>query len=191
MFPFGIQRSPANPREAVIVCDEKMLRSIHKKRGELAVNQMMHNVSQVVIALWAFLTPAWWVYYEGVYSKNTWTPKEVVRFTFEISDDVVISTVRGAPAEWRAQMLAEIASKECKVCEGLGIEFYDRTIAGVPLPVPQRRFDLCRTCVLPQIGARIGNLLVDPTSRKILDATGVEYRGDSVLLEDFYKPKKE
>ena len=60
----------------------------------------------------------------------------------------------------------------------------DRSVKGVMLPVNQRRFDICMTCVMPAIGVRFKDMLVDPSSGKVLDATGKLYRGDRLSKED-------
>ncbi len=183
-FPFRIARVPGNNRSLSIQCETAGLRSLVARRGQRTMDQILHDVSQMAISLWAFLSDSWWAYYEASFAEH-WRYSEVVRCAFTLTDDVVISNIKNAPPAWRAEILAQIAQPQCPVCEGSGIEFMDRTMDGKHMiAVANRRFDLCRTCVLPELGMRFGDTLIDPSSGRILDETGTAYRGDTLGRED-------
>jgi len=182
LFPMGVRPIRGEPRRAHVVCWDAALRAM-QRRGSRAITQMAHDVMQVFVALWAWLDDKWWSFYETSFRTDMhWV--SLGTFDFELTSDMVHSFVRGAPPVWREQLLAQIASPTCPVCEGKGIEFWDRVILANGeervLPVAQRRFDLCRDCVLPALGMLMGGHLVDPHTRKILTPDGKHYRGDKL-----------
>lgn len=184
LFPFGIRRDPKNPRRAVIVCEVQGWNYMQRRMGSNAITQMCHNIANVFVPMWDFLTEQWWDYYNTAYNP-TYDWVQVTDFKFSINSDIVHSMINGAPDTMKAELLAEIANPKCPACEGKGIEFWDTVVhpvfkTRVPIPPDQRRFDLCRTCVLPQLGMlhRGSGLLINPGSGKILTPDGKGLRGD-------------
>lgn len=182
-FPFGIARVPGNTRKLAIVADQRGYRVTRRRLGSSAINQVMHNVIQMAIAMWSFLDDKWWAYYEKAYCSK-WKFEEIAQVAFSLTDDAIVSNIRGAPPVWRTQVLAQMADPDCLECSGHGWSFMDRSVTGAMLPVNKRRFDVCMTCIMPAIGVRFKDMLVDPSSGKVLDASGKEYRGDRLDLED-------
>lgn len=168
--PIEVRRIAGNGRKVQIVCERNKFSVIAGRYGTTAINQMLYNVANLFIPLWNFLTDAWWEFYLSGKSDKDY--RVIGDFTFSLTDDMVVSQIRGASPIWRTEILSQIVDPQCEECSGTGIEFWDH------VPVLQRRFDLCRTCVLPKIGIVFGGLLVDPSSKKILTQDGTEYRGD-------------
>ena len=175
-LPFGIARTNDN-RKFHIMADMKGFSILRRRSGSIIADQIMHGVIQIAISMWPFLTDEWWSYYEKAYGSN-WKFESLGEVGFTLNDDTIISNIKGAPSVWRTEILGQISNPECLECEGTGIEFWDH------LPVPQRRFDLCRKCVLLSIGASFNGVLVDPSNRKILMADGSSYRGDRLSKDD-------
>lgn len=182
-FPFAFGRIPSENRKFKILVDRRGMNTLQRRSGSVLINQLFHSIIQVAISMWPFLDDRWWSYYENAYS-NRWKFKSYSEISFTLNDDVILSNIKGAPPAWRTEILAQVAEADCPACEGQGIEFWDRNAEGNLLPVSQRRFDICRKCVAPAIGASFGDLLVDPTTRKVLSADGSEYRGDQVLKKE-------
>lgn len=182
--PFRIARDPLDNRSVVVMCDMSgPNRSVLARMGQRRIDQIVHDIVQMAISMWAFLTDAWWTYYEASFpvSKQFRT---VVKAKFSLTDDVVISNIKNAQPAWRAEILAQMATPECPACTGSGIEFMDATLDGIMLPVLKRRFDICRTCIMPVLGMRLGGTLIDPVAGKVLTADGTEYRGDTIIKKD-------
>jgi len=178
IFPFGIQRIEGDKRSFNIIVEKSGMRFVQRKWGDVFINQMLHNVAQLGMSMWAFLDDKWWAYYESAFS-DRWEFEALVTAKFELTDDAIFSQIRGAPPEMRREVLIQIAKPECELCSGEGWAFVDRTPdKKTLLPPTMRRFDLCPDCVQPVLGLRVGNILRDPRNGKILDASGREYRGD-------------
>lgn len=175
---------PGNPRSAVINAPIGA-RSMLQRLGDVRINQMLHDTANVFIYLWNFLIPSWWGYYLN------YTPTacdKLTTFTFELSDDLIYSTIRGAQPIWRESLLQTIARPDCPACEGVGVEFWDRyrdltTGESKFLPVQMRKFDLCRECVLPKLGMFHKGVVVS-LDRKILSPDGSFARGDTLLKKE-------
>ena len=152
MFPLRVQRMPGRERSATIVCAKPLIGKVISK-GDQEVDQMCYNVANAYTLLWNFLSEAWWEFIERTFSCVEWV--EIAQFSFEIDTDTVMSVISESTPEWKAELLKEIAKPECKVCGGTGIEFWDlvKSPQGgfIPIPVAQRRFDLCRECVVPSV----------------------------------------
>lgn len=183
IWPFKIKRDASNNRCVVIQCDRRGIKSIASKYGNNFIDQKIHDIAQISISMWPFLDERWWNYYESCMSKE-WQHVDICSINFTLNDDVIISNIKNAPHEWRVEMLAMMADASCQYCTG-GIEFWDRDIVtGNMFPVKNRRFDVCRHCVLPKIGLIVDGMLVDPSNRRVLDQYGNEYRGDVILKKD-------
>lgn len=184
LFPFGVRRTE-NPRRAVVVCEQGAWEAIRRKWPQNRIEQYLYNAANLFVPLWTFLTEEWWEYYETTFSPR-YRFSVVMPFDFTMNDDLVTSTIRGAPEALRVELLKEMADSKCPACEGKGIEFWDRardprTGKVKMLPEEQRRFDFCRTCVLPQLGMLRDGVIVNPHNNKILTATGEAYRGDTFI----------
>lgn len=182
IWPFKIMRHTSDNRCVVVQCDRRGIKSLSSRYGDNFINQKIHDIAQIAISMWPFLDERWWNYYESCMS-SLWQHVDICNINFTITDDTIISNIRNAPKEWKAEILALMSDPSCEHCTG-GIEFWDRDTNGVMFPVMHRRFDLCRHCVLPKIGLIVDGMLVDPSNRRVLDQYGNEYRGDVILKKD-------
>jgi len=177
--------SATSNRAAELHAEVKAFDALTRSKGEGAVNQLLWNAANAVMAFWPFMSSAWWKFHSKRLS-HYHSLRKIIRFEFELPEDNMVSVIKGASDIWRTRLLAQLSREDCETCEGTGIEFWDQTLeerasgGSRLIPRDKRKFDLCRDCVLVSIGVRFKDLLVDPHSKKVLTATGDAYRGDKI-----------
>ena len=177
--PFHIERR--GDRSSSVSCSRGIYQSIARRTSTSGIDQIAHNIAQMAVAVWPFLSEIWWNYYNNSFpSRPIESRITLVNFDFELTEDAIVTNIRGSEGIWKRKLLISIASPDCIHCEGTGIEFWDHHLnePDRKVPVPQRKMDLCRYCILPNIGARVGSQLVDPSSGRLLDASGGNYNGE-------------